>query len=63
MISAPVKEINLGDELLGNAADGIWEVVVVPVASGVTVGDAAGDLDEGGDLEGLTARVEVSSSL
>ena len=62
MISAPVKEINLGDELLGNAADGIWEVVVVPVASGVTVGDAAGDLDEG-DLEGLTARVEVSSSL
>lgn len=32
------------------------------MASGVTVGDAAGDLDEG-DLEGLTARVEVSSSL
>lgn len=53
MISAQVKEFNLGDELLGNAGDGIWEAV----ASGVTVGDAAGD------LEGLTGRVEVSSSL
>lgn len=38
-------------------------MVVPAVASGLTVGDAAGDLDEGGDLEGLTARVEVSSSL
>lgn len=59
MMNAQVKELNLGETLLG-VADGILEVLAV--ASGSIVGDAAGDFD-GGDFDGLTARVEVSSSL